>query len=118
MQGEEIGTCPNGQMNVQVISAAWVQVTYTINQPPHATSRVTYFPNTRHGLKVIKLMKVAWERRLVFSIGTSLTTGQQNTVIWTIHHKTALSGGAANHGYPDDEYLHRVTEELAERGVV
>ena len=56
----------------------------------------------------------AFRRRLSFIIGTSLTTGQTNTVVWSgIHHKTSIHGG--QFGYPDMTYLGRVTEELKVR---
>jgi len=71
-----------------------------------------------------------------------VTTGVDNCVIWNgVHHKTCLEGklprrladprlinkleyvliheigGAASFGYPDETYLERVTEELADLGV-
>ena len=49
-------------------------------------------------------------------VGTSLTTGAQNTVVWSgIHHKTSMHGGPF--GYPDNRYLGAVAEELKLRGV-
>ena len=116
VDGMEIGTCPDGTMNT-VHRGNWILVTYTFRQQPHFFVRTTCFPNTRQGRRVIDLMTVAFDRRLVFSIGTSLSTGITNTVVWNIHHKTSTTGGAANHGYPDDGYLDRVTMELRERGV-
>jgi deltex-like protein len=62
------------------------------------------------------LLVKAFERRLTFIVGTSVTTGRTNTVVWSgIHHKTSMHGGPF--GYPDDKYLNRVTLELADRGV-
>ena len=64
------------------------------------------------------MLKIAFDRKLTFTIGTSVTTGVQNTVIWNgIHHKSSLSGGAVNYGYPDPTYFNRVCEELASKGV-
>lgn len=55
---------------------------------------------------------------MTFTIGTSVTTGQQNCVVWNgIHHKSQVSGGATNYGYPDPTYFSRVSEELAAKGV-
>ena len=52
-------------------------------------------------------------------MGTSVTTGQKNTVVWNgIHHKTNLSGGTNYYGYPDSTYFNRVKEELAAKGVI
>jgi len=42
-------------------------------------------------------------------VGRSVTTGLDNQVVWNgIHHKTSMSGGAANFGYPDPTYFNRV----------
>jgi deltex-like protein len=73
------------------------------------TSRVAYLPNTPEGLEVLDLLKEAFDRKLTFTIGRSVTTGLDNQVVWNgIHHKTNPSGGAANFGYPDPTYLTRV----------
>ena len=69
-------------------------------------------------IKVLKLLRIAWERRLTFTIGTSVTTGATNTVVWNeIHHKTESSSNYSGHGYPDPHYLDRVLLELAAQGV-
>ena len=52
-------------------------------------------------------------------MGRSVTTGMDNQTVWNgIHHKTCVSGGAANFGYPDESYLKRVKEELACKGII
>ena len=62
------------------------------------------------------MIVVAFRRRLCFLIGTSLTTGKKDTVVWAgIHHKTSPVGG--QFGYPDPTYLDRVTEELKARNI-
>lgn len=51
-------------------------------------------------------------------MGTSVTTGEKNVVVWSgIHHKTSLHGGSSHFGYPDPLYFNRVTLEMADRGV-
>ncbi|CAN0380565.1 unnamed protein product [Phaeothamnion confervicola] len=58
------------------------------------------------------------ERRLTFTVGTSITTGRSNCVVWNgVHHKTSIGGGSASFGYPDPTYLDRVKEELAAKGI-
>jgi deltex-like protein len=79
-------------------------------------SRVAYLPNTPRGLDILAKLQIAFDRRLVFSLGVSLTTGVPGPV-WSIHHKTSISGGVGKHGYPDAGYLDRVAGELRERGV-
>ncbi|XP_067656383.1 uncharacterized protein [Haliotis asinina] len=54
-------------------------------------TRTAFLPNNAEGQKVLSLLRVAWERRLTFTIGS--------------------------HGYPDPGYLKRVQEELAAQGV-
>ena len=69
-------------------------------------------------LKVLQLLRVAWERRLTFTIGTSVTTGATNTIVWNeIHHKTESTSNHSGHGYPDENYLDNVLAELAAQGV-
>ena len=59
------------------------------------TSRAAYLPGNSEGREVLQLLKRAFDARLVFTIGTSNTTGRSNQVIWNdIHHKTNRFGGA------------------------
>ena len=68
--------------------------------------------------QVLKMLKVAWDRRLTFTIGTSVTTGAADTVVWNeIHHKTESTSNHSGHGYPDPNYLDNVLMELALQGV-
>lgn len=71
------------------------------------TRRRAYLPDTNEGREILALLIKAFERKLTFTVGTSVTTGVENVVTWAgIHHKTSLSGGA--YGYPDQGYLERV----------
>ena len=68
--------------------------------------------------QVLKLLLVAWDRRLIFAIGTSSTTGESDTVIWNeVHHKTEFGSNLTGHGYPDANYLDNVLAELAAQGI-
>ncbi|NWS36420.1 DTX1 ligase, partial [Polioptila caerulea] len=70
------------------------------------------------GFQVLKLLIVAWDRRLIFTIGTSNTTGESDTVVWNeIHHKTEFGSNLTGHGYPDPNYLDNVLAELLAQGV-
>ena len=43
---------------------------------------------------MLQLLQKAFQARMVFTVGTSVTTGAQNAVVWNdIHHKTNISGG-------------------------
>lgn len=86
--------------------------------PYYGTSRVAYLPDNKEGNEILALLKKAFDRKLTFTVGTSVTTGQSNTVVWNgIHHKTSPSGGSSCYGYPDPTYFNRVKEELGARGI-
>ena len=58
------------------------------------TQRTAYLPDNREGNEVLQLLRRAFDARLVFTVGTSVTTGRQNQITWNdIHHKTNVSGG-------------------------
>lgn len=68
---------------------------------------------------MLELLRDAFNRKLTFTVGRSVTTGLDNQVVWNgIHHKTNTTGGASHFGYPDPTYLTRVKEELAFKGIV
>ncbi|XP_019497122.1 PREDICTED: E3 ubiquitin-protein ligase DTX1 [Hipposideros armiger] len=68
--------------------------------------------------EVLRLLIIAWDRRLIFTIGTSNTTGESDTVVWNeIHHKTEFGSNLTGHGYPDASYLDNVLAELTAQGV-
>ncbi|KAG7266957.1 hypothetical protein CRUP_033636 [Coryphaenoides rupestris] len=80
--------------------------------------RFCFLPDNDKGRKVLELLKVAWMRRLIFTVGTSSTTGEPDTVVWNeIHHKTEMMSNLSGHGYPDPNYLDNVLSELASQGV-
>lgn len=82
------------------------------------TDRVAYLPDSPEGNRVLRMLRRAFEQRLIFTIGTSMTTGMHNVITWNdIHHKTSIWGGPRCFGYPDPTYLVRVTEELREKGI-
>ncbi|XP_062620291.1 uncharacterized protein LOC134281872 [Saccostrea cucullata] len=81
-------------------------------------TRSGYLPNNTKGRQVVKLLNIAFSRKLVFTIGRSRTTGEEGVVTWNdISHKTRPDGGPQKFGYPDDTYLDRVLAELAVKGV-
>ncbi|XP_034446983.1 probable E3 ubiquitin-protein ligase DTX3 [Hippoglossus hippoglossus] len=82
------------------------------------TDRTAYLPACKEGEKVARLLKKAFDRRLIFTIGQSATTGLNNVITWNdVHHKTSTTGGPQCFGYPDPAYLFRVQEELRLQGV-
>ncbi|XP_031823852.1 probable E3 ubiquitin-protein ligase DTX2 isoform X3 [Sarcophilus harrisii] len=138
--GEKTGTQPKGKMEFAVFKASLpghedcgtIEIIYNIPRgiqgPEHPNPgkpftargfpRHCYLPDNAQGRKVLELLKVAWKRRLIFTVGTSSTTGETDTVVWNeIHHKTEMGHNVTGHGYPDPNYLDNVLAELAAQGV-
>ncbi|XP_033013776.1 E3 ubiquitin-protein ligase DTX4 [Lacerta agilis] len=138
--GVKTGTQPPGKMEYHLIphslpghlDCKTIRIIYNIppgvQGPEHPNPgksftargfpRHCYLPESERGRKVLKLLLVAWDRRLIFAIGTSSTTGESDTVIWNeIHHKTEFGSNLTGHGYPDPNYLDNVLAELAAQGI-
>ncbi|KAL6463433.1 hypothetical protein MHYP_G00278240 [Metynnis hypsauchen] len=138
--GEKTGTQPKGKMEIYSIpqslpghpDCGTIQIIYSIppgiQGPEHPNPgqpytcrgfpRFGFLPDNDKGRKVLELLKVAWTRRLIFTVGTSSTTGEPDTVVWNeIHHKTEMMSNVSGHGYPDPNYLDNVLSELAAQGV-
>ncbi|XP_071947925.1 uncharacterized protein [Antedon mediterranea] len=82
------------------------------------THRTAYLPNNNEGKHIEKLLRRAFNAQLIFTVGTSTTSGSSNVVTWNdIHHKTNSHGGPDNYGYPDPTYLKRVKSELSAKGI-
>lgn len=138
--GEKTGTQPRGKMEVFSFQISLpghedcgtilivYNIPHGIQGPEHPNPgkpftargfpRQCYLPDNAQGRKVLELLKVAWKRRLIFTVGTSSTTGETDTVVWNeIHHKTEMDRNVTGHGYPDPNYLQNVLAELAAQGV-
>lgn len=62
------------------------------------TSRKAYLPDNAEGKEVLELLRKAFDRKLIFTVGTSRTSGVENQVTWSdIHHKTHTTGGAVKY---------------------
>ncbi|XP_059394129.1 E3 ubiquitin-protein ligase DTX3L-like isoform X2 [Carassius carassius] len=84
----------------------------------HGARRHAYLPDNREGQEVLSLLQRAFDQKLIFTVGTSTTSGLKNAVTWNdIHHKTNTHGGPLNYGYPDPDYLKRVKDELKAKGI-
>lgn len=106
-----------------VVEYKFTNGTQTSNHPSpgdpyyaHMFPRKAYFPATPEGIKIVGMLRVAFDRRLVFTVGRSATTGRENVITWNgIHHKTKIADSA--YGYPDPNYLQRVGDELKALGI-
>lgn len=82
-----------------------------------ADARTAYLPNNQKGKLALSMLILAFERKLTFQVGKSLTTGEENVIVWAgIHHKTSEKGGV--HGYPDPNYFDNLFGELKDRGIM
>ena len=122
------GDMPNGTFKAKVsnhekctgYNCGTIVIHYNFPNGPGytGTNRTSYLPNNQEGREILAMLKVAFDRKLTFTVGTSVTTGRKNTVVWNgIHHKTSLFGGPTAFGYPDPTYFNRVKQELAAKGV-
>ncbi|KAK7494928.1 hypothetical protein BaRGS_00013807, partial [Batillaria attramentaria] len=74
--------------------------------------RTAYLPYNAEGKEVLKMLEKAFANRLIFTIGDSHTTGASGVITWNdIHHKTSMTGGPTNFGYPDADYLRRAHQQ-------
>ncbi len=79
-------------------------------------TRRAYVPDCVDGRRLLKRLKYAFMRGLTFTVGTTLSTGEANTVVWaSIDHKTSRNGTV--HGFPDPGYFVHCNEELDNLGV-
>jgi Deltex C-terminal domain len=77
------------------------------------TQRIAYLPDTREGHDLLKRLKYAFRHGLTFTVGISMTSGMPNAVTWSsIPHKTSLTGGIQNFGFPDHNYFVNCHKEL------
>uniref|UniRef100_A0A9J7YWN0 E3 ubiquitin-protein ligase n=1 Tax=Cyprinus carpio carpio TaxID=630221 RepID=A0A9J7YWN0_CYPCA len=84
----------------------------------HGARHRAYLPDNREGNEVLVLLHRAFNQKVIFTVGTSTTSGLKNAVTWNdIHHKTNTYGGPLNYGYPDPDYLRRVKDELKAKGI-
>ena len=137
--GNPQGKSPSGTMSVRVSrktcvgyeNCGWsIVIKYQLHsgrqKPYHdnpgvpfaGTSRTAYLPLCPEGVSLLKRLKYAFEHGLTFTVGTSLTSGRPNSIVWgSIHHKTKRSGGILRHGFPDATFFVNCNDELTAAGV-
>ncbi|XP_035949620.1 E3 ubiquitin-protein ligase DTX3L [Halichoerus grypus] len=80
--------------------------------------RRAYLPDNEEGNEVLRLLRRAFDQKLIFTVGDSRALGVSNVITWNdIHHKTSRFGGPQMYGYPDPGYLKRVKQELKNKGI-
>ncbi|XP_064291190.1 E3 ubiquitin-protein ligase DTX3L [Passer domesticus] len=136
--GVLIGNQPEGTMSTRKIRVSLpgypncdtIQIDYDMNGGIQTSShpnpgqrygpvhRTAYLPDNKEGREILQLLERAFHQKLIFTVGQSRTTGEQNVITWNdIHHKTSMEGGPSQFGYPDSSYLQRVRSELKAKGI-
>lgn len=80
--------------------------------------RTAYIPDSPHGRKLLKLLQIAWHRRLIFTVSRSHTTGCEDVVAWNVPHKTEFGPTTNDAGYPDPNYIPTGFRELEALGII
>lgn len=132
-----IGTLPNGTMKIieedfslpgfpdnittyHIIYTINVGIQLSIHSNPgklfKGDVRHAYLPNNQDGKDCLILLKKAFQQRLTFVIGESLTTKRKDTICWNIHHKTSIKKNNI-YGYPDVTYRTRLFSETEQYNI-
>uniref|UniRef100_A0A336M6U9 E3 ubiquitin-protein ligase n=1 Tax=Culicoides sonorensis TaxID=179676 RepID=A0A336M6U9_CULSO len=120
--GKKIGNQPYGTMTWFKDSGGNIQIVYNftsgVQDTDHPNPGCKYFavgfprkqllPDTPEGRKVLKYLKIAFDRRLLFSIGCSATTGVEDVIQC---NKVDIKS------YQDPNYLQRCMQQLLYLGV-
>lgn len=79
----------------------------------------TYLPNHGEGQEVYRLLKIAWERKMLFRIGWNPVMKRYNKIVQNGFEplKTSKNGGYLQNGYPDESYLSRIKADLSDFGI-
>ncbi|KAB1283761.1 E3 ubiquitin-protein ligase DTX3L [Camelus dromedarius] len=136
--GIQKGNQPDGNMSFSYLkdslpgyeSCGSIKIIYTIKggiqtkEHPnpgkrfYGIQRSAYLPDNQEGREVLRLLRRAFDQKLIFTVGVSRASGFSDVVTWNdIHHKTSCSGGPQCYGYPDPDYLKRVKQELKDKGI-
>lgn len=93
-------------------NVSYIRIHYNLkgSNKYYSDIRSAIVPNTKEGNELVDKLIHCFKLGYTFTIGRSLTRKLNNVIIWAgIHHKTSHSG---TFGYPDDDYIDRVTNEL------
>ena len=110
----------SGTIVIRYDMPSGIQKEYHQNPGNHYNGdyREAYLPDNEEGKALLIRLKYAWLKGLTFLIGTSMTTGVENSITWSsIHHKTSMNAGAMYHGFPDDSYFRNCNFELDALGI-
>ncbi|XP_050406444.1 uncharacterized protein LOC126821890 [Patella vulgata] len=134
------GNQPDGKMEHHILHAHLegfshcdtIEIIYSFNDgiqsanhprpgyPFKGKTETAYLPDNMEGREILKLLKLAFDKRLIFTVSPDVTSSSgREFVTWSnIPHKTRQDGGPENNGYPDPDYLNEVKKALHTRGVI
>lgn len=110
--------CDSGSFLISYMIQNGTQKNYNEcpGQPHNSAFRRAYVPNNEQGRNLLKRLQFAFSHGMTFKVGTSISTGQPNSVTWSsIAHKTSPTYGPF--GYPDSKYFKAANEDLDALGI-
>ena len=142
--GVEVGTQPDGIMTVRMVkdvdvastrknenkNKGSIEIKHKFNsgiqikghqnpgQRYSSRTEYIYLPRTPQGMQILGMIRLGWKRRMLYTVGRSVTRSLDNVIIFNgIHFKTSRYGGPTNYGYPDQYYFQRVKDEFNQKGI-
>ncbi|TSK34881.1 E3 ubiquitin-protein ligase DTX3L [Bagarius yarrelli] len=85
-------------------------------QQYYGLKTAAFVPQNHEGRKVYRLLEVAFQHKLLFTVATT-STGEERVTFSDIPLKTEESGGYDSFSYPDPKYLKTVTKLLKAKGI-
>lgn len=105
-------TCPTIAIRYNIRDGTQGEHMPNPGAPYKGTIRHAFLPFNSEGIETLRLLRLAWDNKCIFKVGTSLTSGEENVVCWGIvPHKTDSNPdeqAAVQFGFPDDNYFERV----------
>lgn len=124
---EPRGTSPSGTMTITVAQygPGFLEIDYNLpsgvqssfhpnpRRPFEGTHRYAYLPDTHEGHLLLKRFVWAFQHGMMFTIGTSMTTGRSDVVVWStsVPQKSSRYGGGP-FGFPDPNYVSQINAAL------
>ncbi|KAK2854798.1 hypothetical protein Q7C36_006667 [Tachysurus vachellii] len=108
--------CDTIQINMEFEDGIQTENHPNPGQKYYGLKTVAYVPQNNEGMKVYRMLEVAFKHKLLFTVATT-STGEERVTFSDIPLKTKESGGHDSFSYPDPEYLKTVTKILKSKGI-
>jgi deltex-like protein len=81
--------------------------------------RDLYLPDNTEGRDIMRMLQLAWHRKLLLRVGFNPLTHKMDTIVANgFELKWNRIGGILNGGYPDDSYFSRLRMDLKDVGII